>query len=160
MRHAETRLIPACAGTTVIGHVFVENGRAHPRLRGDYCLSYCLNSTSPGSSPPARGLLYLILAITAVLGLIPACAGTTILSDIVKGYRTAHPRLRGDYSSRRPRTKRLRGSSPPARGLPFLSSNFLNVKRLIPACAGTTQLVLTGRMLTGAHPRLRGDYAL
>ena len=110
-------LIPACAGTTFL-HFHNETApQAHPRLRGDYVLLSPFLITRTGSSPPARGLRNFRVVINGVVGLIPACAGTTHReqSDDIGAW--AHPRLRGDYMLACYCHACMVGSSPPARGL-------------------------------------------
>ncbi len=50
-----TRLIPACAGTTVPIEGGLVCARAHPRLRGDHLKRIPCACPISGSSPPARG---------------------------------------------------------------------------------------------------------
>ena len=78
-RRFYTRLIPACAGTTIAYTAFFRSCKAHPRLRGDYHILRMSAVHTWGSSPPARGLLNLLLWILESNRLIPACAGTTFL---------------------------------------------------------------------------------
>ena len=92
------------------------------------------------------------------MGLIPACAGTTMLCGFLLLEDKAHPRLRGDYCDDSFFMVVFIGSSPPARGLHCVH-DFIHVfRRLIPACAGTTNSYLSSLTLDRAHPRLRGDY--
>ena len=49
------------------------------------------------------------------------------------------------------------GSSPLTRGKPIVSTEHINVIRLIPAHAGKTLLALSGAMAKTAHPRSRGE---
>ena len=51
--------------------------RAHPRMRGEHNIQDIQPGDLIGSSPHARGALGLILRDAPVLGLIPACAGST-----------------------------------------------------------------------------------
>ena len=110
-------LIPACAGTTFL-HFHNETApQAHPRLRGDYVLLSPFLITRTGSSPPARGLRNFRVVINGVVGLSPACAGTTHREQSADIGAWAHPRLRGDYYDNIPLIDMGKGSSPPARGL-------------------------------------------
>ena len=52
---------------------------AHPRLRGDYSFHSDFSVNSQGSSPPARGLRGSNAGKMTFKGLIPACAGTTLI---------------------------------------------------------------------------------
>ena len=93
------RLIPACAGTTPVKLKIRSAIWAHPRLRGDYLKQYKELEFGNGSSPPARGLRDLLQVCFQRVGLIPACAGTTVCASEALIVITAHPRLRGDYKS-------------------------------------------------------------
>ncbi len=90
-------LIPACAGTTLACRWGRGWGRAHPRLRGDHRHRERSTSATSGSSPPARGPPPARPLPGAQTGLIPACAGTTVLRCALHTPNTAHPRLRGDH---------------------------------------------------------------
>ncbi len=50
------------------------------------------------------------------------------------------------------------GSSPPARGPLYPHRREFPLRRLIPACAGTTPSLPGGPCSPSAHPRLRGDH--
>ncbi len=90
-------LIPACAGTTrmIFDHEITTG--AHPRLRGDHVFLPWCGVDAEGSSPPARGPPLGFSHASGSLGLIPACAGTTLSSPASDTGRSAHPRLRGDH---------------------------------------------------------------
>ena len=134
--------------------------RDHPRMRGEHWPGRPSTCARPGSSPHARGALAARLVDPRVVGIIPACAGSTSRASL-HSYRHA-------------------GSSPHARGArnPQGAGN-LGVG-IIPACAGstfgsiTTQSLMTGssphargaqcrgsaaRVCTGDHPRMRGEHS-
>ena len=70
-------IIPACAGSTVRLVVANAGRRDHPRMRGEHSRRITPPSLYQGSSPHARGALAKRLAVHAVKGIIPACAGST-----------------------------------------------------------------------------------
>ncbi len=72
-------LIPACAGTTPSWPRCCRAGWAHPRMRGDHRRRASLSRTVRGSSPHARGPPTAIAMCHSWKGLIPACAGTTLI---------------------------------------------------------------------------------
>ncbi len=154
------RLIPACAGTTLLcsGRELAET--AHPRLRGDHEATARRLVDAQGSSPPARGPLCPPPTPSHRIGLIPACAGTTRISQLGCSAWRAHPRLRGDHSATARRLVDAQGSSPPARGPLCMMHSCKATKRLIPACAGTTRISQLGCSAWRAHPRLRGDHSI
>ena len=71
------RIIPACAGFTCFMLLWQSGDRDHPRLRGVYPHELVSFSHLPGSSPLARGLLWLLYIMVLMPGIIPACAGFT-----------------------------------------------------------------------------------
>ena len=73
-----------------------EPGRDHPRLRGEHVLVVDGLPEIPGSSPPARGAQPSQGGVSRSCGIIPACAGSTLVPEFA--------------------TSEYRGSSPPARG--------------------------------------------
>ena len=69
----------------------------------------------------------------------------------------AHPRVCGENQAAVPPEARQDGSSPRVRGKPALDADRVEVRGLIPACAGkTTPRRKTPRRLT-AHPRVCGE---
>ena len=91
------RIIPACAGNTrnAAGNGILRQD--HPRLRGEYWLSAAFCAVCIGSSPLARGILFVLFYhIFCYLD---------------------HPRLRGEYSFSSSSRHRRIGSSPLARGI-------------------------------------------
>ncbi len=77
VENGQSRLIPACAGSTRYRCCAGWCTGAHPRLRGEHFLSASLQPRHGGSSPPARGAPVDKLPTGCVFGLIPACAGST-----------------------------------------------------------------------------------
>ena len=92
------RIIPACAGTTNRSPSFYKNHRDHPRLRGYHFAFKVLSGNILGSSPLARVPHIAPKEIKTLLGIIPACAGTTINSSFSSNEVRDHPRLRGYHS--------------------------------------------------------------
>ena len=91
-------------------------------------------------------------------GIIPACAGFTLVPTSPYATLSDHPRVRGVYSGRHSMPMPVGGSSPHARGLrerPLLGGQGL---RIIPACAGFTGWGTGAAGCGGDHPRMRGVY--
>ena len=111
------RIIPARAGFTPPRYPGAERFEDHPRSRGVYHMAHSTKLLLAGSSPLARGLLYLDGQARYRVRIIPAragfttgrCPGTPALRD--------HPRSRGVYNDKSPWQRRPPGSSPLARGL-------------------------------------------
>ena len=50
---------------------------AHPRIRGEYLISYGTIDTQSGSPPHSRGIPLTALSVGMLIGLTPAFAGNT-----------------------------------------------------------------------------------
>ena len=119
------RLIPARAGKT-LSVPFVETiHRAHPRSRGENSRRLSSVDAPPGSSPLARGKRPGESEARTWERLIPARAGKT--PSIASSERTlpAHPRSRGENVFGTLDGGVDAGSSPLARGKPFVISAFV-----------------------------------
>ena len=110
-----------------------------------------------GSSPRVRGKRGFILLCRRKHGLIPACAGkTTSITNQVFSPK-AHPRVCGENLAS-PNTRITSpGSSPRVRGKPHASEFAGEATRLIPACAGKTEVAPYRPDPVPAHPRVCGE---
>ena len=134
-----------------------DNRSAHPRSRGENLRSCRPGSKHPGSSPLTRGKRQVCAGGDLVGGLIPAHAGKTRPPAAPTETAPAHPRSRGENASSMPRAREMPGSSPLTRGKPIrVRWPFLTL-RLIPAHAGKTGCEFIERVISGAHPRSRGE---
>ena len=174
------RLIPARAGNTAVRPGSRTGAAAHPRSRGEHYAAgddYLGHfGSSPlargtrtrrfrwcslfyfGSSPLARGTRQGTEGIRQDHRLIPARAGNTAVRGSAPCLGSAHPRSRGEHTSRAAAPLPVFGSSPLARGThePFPPSFF--PPRLIPARAGNTQPTSRSCRSRPAHPRSRGEH--
>ena len=73
-------LIPACAGKTPKRELPLFQHPAHPRVCGENSSWWDALSKSAGSSPRVRGKHTKSRSVNKRIGLIPACAGKTIIS--------------------------------------------------------------------------------
>ena len=97
---AGARLIPAHAGkTNSRGRPDAWQG-AHPRSRGENGVQVSPWNHRVGSSPLTRGKLDIVPEVAAVVGLIPAHAGKTYFLPRTARPCRAHPRSRGENTSR------------------------------------------------------------
>ena len=115
---SEIGIIPACAGST---HVVVADQPGcgdHPRVRGEHSGIGRRGRTTPGSSPRARGARRHPVGGVVVVGIIPACAGSTSAASLLADRPGDHPRVRGEHEHGRPVMRLGQGSSPRARGAP------------------------------------------
>ena len=151
-------IIPACAGSTRRKSTPIHSCGNHPRLRGEHSMSYVFLSSPQGSSPLARGALVVQHVARVLVGIIPACAGSTYGNDYEVPSDTDHPRLRGEHSRMLDCTVLPRGSSPLARGARERRSKALHLSGIIPACAGSTCCRGCRSPAPWDHPRLRGEH--
>jgi len=111
-----------------------------------------------GSSPRARGTLWLLAADKDGERFIPAGAGNTQLQHQRAGKRSVHPRGRGEHRDPMVYGCTLIGSSPRARGTRFARPLASGCHRFIPAGAGNTLFGERPAMRRPVHPRGRGEH--
>ena len=71
-------IIPACAGSTCLPLVAARVWRDHPRMCGEHVTLALGIAGIMGSSPHVRGALRHGVHMTRLIGIIPACAGSTL----------------------------------------------------------------------------------
>ena len=130
-------LIPAHAGKTRRRGPRRNDGRAHPRSRGENAPIATTIRPIGGSSPLTRGKL-------------------RSRSATPWGW-PAHPRSRGENNAKVAHIAVLAGSSPLTRGKRDARAEFLVGSGLIPAHAGKTMRPSRPTDPRGAHPRSRGE---
>ena len=161
-RHAPARLrpriIPARAGFTFHEQFREHFPGDHPRSRGVYVALAEPTRPVSGSSPLARGLPRGQQIPDRVRGIIPARAGFTTLTLLGIMNVKDHPRSRGVYLRGAVPVGDENGSSPLARGLPFLHPWEVPRVRIIPARAGFTRRGGVQCPRRRDHPRSRGVY--
>ena len=138
LQRTHSRIIPACAGSTGRSCHRRRCGRDHPRMRGEHNVLQPITTIRAGSSPHARGAHIVHDLWRDVVGIIPACAGST--PTWWRGGRRSrdHPRMRGEHERLSAHAPISPGSSPHARGAPWTRNSSAPVCRIIPACAGST----------------------
>ena len=117
-------------------------GGDHPRMRGEHLVDEVFSGEVWGSSPHARGAPVEKPLERVKRGIIPACAGSTILWPRCARALGDHPRMRGEHQLLRPLSVSSRGSSPHARGAPAILRIDERHVRIIPACAGSTCAIM------------------
>ena len=155
---AQRRLTPAFAGNTTTSCSCQPTSPAHPRIRGEYCQENRAKESMSGSPPHSRGIQGDRAENAGRHGLTPAFAGNTASLTLALMPAMAHPRIRGEYLTKRSGSFLLRGSPPHSRGIPSLCRVCRNLLRLTPAFAGNTGCQPTGTRHRQAHPRIRGEY--
>ena len=151
-------IIPARAGFTRVRLRQGGHDRDHPRSRGVYHYFYPALNPEFGSSPLARGLRPGRRLPGSPARIIPARAGFTRAHDPHAGRDRDHPRSRGVYSIWGSACTMAPGSSPLARGLPYLGGGSTDGPRIIPARAGFTAYHEGLGVMGRDHPRSRGVY--
>ena len=92
--------------------------------------------------------------------LIPAHAGKTDTDAHPTQFERAHPRSRGENTTRVIATFSGCGSSPLTRGKPRSREEMSRGRGLIPAHAGKTAYRCVHGIIASAHPRSRGENPL
>ena len=131
---------PLARGALIVSDLLIELRVAHPRSRGEHVHRDRLLRACLGSSPLARGAPNVVVEPGALLGLIPARAGSTQRHLVRSGVGWAHPRSRGEHAELKLKSKLAAGSSPLARGARKLFRTPDRERGLIPARAGSTPL--------------------
>ena len=156
---ARVGLIPAHAGKTGRRRGRSQQLSAHPRSRGENSTPAFSRACIAGSSPLTRGKPGHASHDHGFSGLIPAHAGKTLVSEATPEDSGAHPRSRGENTSRAILNPALAGSSPLTRGKQQGDYRPMLELRLIPAHAGKTSPGRRSRPCCRAHPRSRGENA-
>ena len=97
--HVVGGIIPACAGSTAGSPGRARSRRDHPRMCGEHWATSPDRWTSTGSSPHVRGALRGLIVYRHHRGIIPACAGSTLVLRCPAAYRRDHPRMCGEHAS-------------------------------------------------------------
>mgnify|MGYP007130877907 CR=1 FL=1 len=109
---------------------------------GDHSVEGIVYDPRMGSPPHVRGPLLIIFLCIINNGITPACAGTTMLSELLSPPLGDHPRMCGDHSRRPLKDMAKLGSPPHVRG-PLILVLYSHVSGgITPACAGTTMLTI------------------
>ena len=152
------RIIPACAGSTTSRSSCPPRSGDHPRMCGEHLNPYLRVSAVGGSSPHVRGAPRHAGEPAGVLGIIPACAGST-LGTLLRGCSPRdHPRMCGEHSACSHSGLRSRGSSPHVRGARHAVRARDPGRRIIPACAGSTSAARARPRSLRDHPRMCGEH--
>ena len=133
------RIIPAYAGSTPATIPLRELDADHPRIRGEHPNQHTQAMIMFGSSPHTRGAPSGRQEAPEARRIIPAYAGSTQIHLNSTGDIRDHPRIRGEHLGPPLSGPQNRGSSPHTRGAPTPTLPGLQVLRIIPAYAGSTE---------------------
>ena len=111
-----------------------------------------------GSSPHVRGARLGSTLNAAAMGIIPACAGSTLSLSTTQALRWDHPRMCGEHYFGDTLDSAVWGSSPHVRGARFSSVVLWDLAGIIPACAGSTTCVSWREYWPRDHPRMCGEH--
>ena len=111
-------ITPACAGTTAHTSSIRTTARDHPRVCGNHCNRVSAYAFTSGSPPRVREPRRHVECNAVILGITPACAGTTVLIALRIEILEDHPRVCGNHTSTRPTISAGRGSPPRVREPP------------------------------------------
>ena len=112
----------------------------HPRIRGEHNGLVVFSLDPHGSSPHTRGAPKPTTTSGSTIRIIPAYAGSTILTKSKNGLAKDHPRIRGEHDDAEAGVGHGQGSSPHTRG-------------------ARVDRVGHGGCLPD-HPRIRGEHVL
>ena len=113
---AESRIIPALAGSITPCILHKDTQKDHPRTRGEHPVRLDQSAAKPGSSPHSRGASPDRRCTLTVDGIIPALAGSIARSALHAHRRRDHPRTRGEHTTKLEALLANAGSSPHSRG--------------------------------------------
>ena len=131
-------IIPACAGSTQKVLHKGSEVRDHPRMCGEHRSIVGIGVACQGSSPHVRGALLSGNISSKIMGIIPACAGSTSSPSVGDGESRDHPRMCGEHICASSIVIRSAGSSPHVRGARTKYDPEQQKYGIIPACAGST----------------------
>ena len=122
LRRCHSGIIPACAGSTGTLASTESDLGDHPRMCGEHVGYHFSPAVSLGSSPHVRGALMTVPKARQLLGIIPACAGSTMQYPQRRVVRRDHPRMCGEHFICASIFDISLGSSPHVRGAHFENS--------------------------------------
>ena len=132
-------IIPACAGNTLTAIRVTRLTGDHPRVCGEHPSTRTVRAFTIGSSPRVRGTLEVVHLAGEYPGIIPACAGNTLIGRGALPRSGDHPRVCGEHPGGHEVEWDRSGSSPRVRGTPRQHDRARERRGIIPACAGNTE---------------------
>ena len=151
-------IIPADAGSTLLGQRQGRRLQDHPRGCGEHCRPGSEAAGCAGSSPRMRGALQSMSFGYTSPRIIPADAGSTCNPRQECAAYTDHPRGCGEHRVPPGPDPGSRGSSPRMRGALYLQVRVLCACGIIPADAGSTRILRLVLTRLWDHPRGCGEH--
>ncbi len=112
------RFIPAGAGNTCSGAIFIRRRAVYPRWRGEHTVHAVIRRVFVGLSPLARGTPGGVPYSDRAVRFIPAGAGNTATTALQPQLVTVYPRWRGEHPVAPVVINAEGGLSPLTRGTP------------------------------------------
>ena len=151
-------IIPADAGSTIVGVVGAFPAEDHPRGCGEHSADGNDSPVQSGSSPRMRGARKHPYFARQIGRIIPADAGSTRQDSGRHRDDWDHPRGCGEHRNIAKHDARLGGSSPRMRGARVQARVQRPGRRIIPADAGSTEWAQTPSTGWKDHPRGCGEH--
>ena len=127
---------------------------------GEHLLALHVQEPLSGSSPHVRGARWSRWPDASRCGIIPACAGSTMLPARCPVRARDHPRMCGEHKDVTTEQIVQAGSSPHVRGAPEVTAGNSRTNGIIPACAGSTGGQSPVFVKRWDHPRMCGEHAV
>ena len=155
-RSRRTGSIPARAGETLVLPVLVSPLKVYPRTGGGNQKRQRSNMVGTGLSPHGRGKPWDVSSESVAARSIPARAGETQLSPVIRNQVWVYPRTGGgNYGSATPNSQ-FNGLSPHGRGKLYGRGCLAAIHRSIPARAGETNPPFSHHPQPEVYPRTGG----
>ena len=148
--------IPACAGETAPTACRRAETKVYPRVCGGNQRLVRLYDLAKGLSPRVRGKLPCASTRTTAPGSIPACAGETEAQHNHRYADEVYPRVCGGNGRKSGQRYYDEGLSPRVRGKRGRRWSPNARSGSIPACAGETPPLYSGKMRSRVYPRVCG----
>ena len=133
---AVCRITPAYAGKRCCWHRLPKEHWDHPRLCGEKCRLYAMQTAGTGSPPPMRGKELTFGRSAPRSRITPAYAGKSSYGGRTRFPCRDHPRLCGEKPRSPAATGTSLGSPPPMRGKELLGLLTVKSIGITPAYAG------------------------
>ena len=156
---ARRRLTPACAGSTLLDGGVCLSMSTYPRVCGEHVTARRYACTRDDLPPRVRGAPRYCHQPIVRHRLTPACAGSTSRLRRCPGCETTYPRVCGEHRAMEPGQQGWFDLPPRVRGARAVSWRTVGLRRLTPACAGSTAMAARSPPPNPTYPRVCGEHA-
>ena len=151
-------IIPACAGSTRVVRGEISYRRDHPGMRREHGRDHRDVRRGQGSSRHAPGARIVEVRPAGRLGIIPPCAGSTIVVIAMQRVHGDHPGMRREHPVTVTLSGPAVGSSRHAPGAPISTLTDSHEWGIIPACARSTPPGAESATQSWDHPGMRREH--